>query len=104
MPNLIKKIPWTSAAILPLYSLIGFLALYSEVVISRDLIFTHDSIHWYGMFSYFVRALTRGFVPMWDPYSISGVPYFFSQNIVGPMDPLVLLGIPLVRFFHLSVL
>ncbi|MBI4405636.1 MAG: hypothetical protein HY537_15855, partial [Deltaproteobacteria bacterium] len=90
--------------ILPIYPILLLLFIYEDVFLFRQAVFTHDTIHWYGAFNYFVLCLARAVIPMWDPYSLTGVPYYFSQNAVGALDPTVVILIPLVRWFHLSVL
>ena len=41
---------------------------------------------------------------MWDPYSYSGAPFYLNYNIVGALDPTVIIFAPLARYFNLSAL
>ena len=91
-------------AVLPIYPAIALIVLYQDVFITRNGIFTHDSIHWYGNFNYFVLSLAQGSLPLWDPFSFSGAPFYLNHNIVGTMDPTVLITIPLVWLWDLSLL
>jgi len=90
--------------ILPIYPGILLIWFYQDVFISREAIFTHDSIHWYGTFNYFVQCLLQGSLPLWDPYSYSGAPYYLNHNIVGMLDPTLLITIPIIKKFDLSIL
>jgi hypothetical protein len=82
--------------VLPVYPAVLLMWLYRDVFLTRESIFTHDSIHWYGAFSYFILCLADGHLPLWDPYSFSGAPYYLNHNIVGALDPTVLIAVPLL--------
>lgn len=91
-------------AVLPIYPAVALIVLYQDVFITRSGIFTHDSIHWYGNFNYFVLSLAQGSLPLWDPFSFSGSPFYLNNNIVGSIDPTVLITIPLLWIWDLSIL
>ncbi len=92
------------SAVLPFYPVILLLALSYDVYITFDVTFMHDSIFWYGGFNYFVLNLAQGSLPLWDPYSFSGAPYYLNNNIFGNMDPTVFLTALFAKFGKFSVL
>jgi len=51
-----------------------------------------------------VSSLAQGSLPLWDPYAFSGAPFYLNVNIVGALDPTVLLAVPLIRFWDISIL
>jgi len=65
---------------------------------------THDSIFWYGSFNYFLRCLAQWELPLWDPYSFSGTPFFLEYNGQALLDPTVLLCVPLIWLGNFSTL
>jgi len=65
---------------------------------------THDSIIWYGSFHYFVTEAARGTIPLWDPYTIAGTPYYPNIPIHGLLDPLVLAVVAAVKAFGIHPL
>jgi len=90
--------------VLPIYPASVLILLYQNVFIKQEAIFTHDTIHWYANFNYFMLCLTRGILPLWDPYSWSGAPFYLNHNAVGTLDPTVLTMIPLIKYWNVSVL
>jgi hypothetical protein len=76
--------------------LLGVIASQRKVWVTHELTFTHDSIIWYGAFSYFVDSLYQGFFPFWNPYMNCGEPFFLNINILHLLDPstilLILIG------------
>ncbi|HHL39859.1 MAG TPA: hypothetical protein ENJ37_05085 [Deltaproteobacteria bacterium] len=72
-------------------------ALLSRGLITGDEIFTHDSLLSYGPFHYALDAMSEGIVPLWDPYSITGLPFYPNLNFSSLIDPLILPFIPLAR-------
>lgn len=73
-----------AVALLPLAA---FVAVYSDVFIFRTKILTHDTVNWVAAFGYFLDCLASGSLPLWDPYSFSGAPFFLNHNIIGAFDP-----------------
>lgn len=90
--------------VLPIYPAILITFLYRDILIHHDLISTHDNSNWYAAFNYFLLCLARGELPLWDPYSFAGAPFYLNFNIVGALDPTVIIFAPLVRYFNLSAL
>lgn len=79
-----------------------FIISFAQQILTGQLVFTHDTIHWYGVFLNFVQSLARGSIPLWDPYSLNGAPIYFSNNMVGNLDPSVIVLAPLFRWFPVS--
>lgn len=74
--------------------IIAFLAVITLCIISqwrlwvgRELMFTHDSLRWYGIFSYWADALSKGGLSFWNPYMNCGEPFFVNLNILRLCDP-----------------
>lgn len=84
--------------------LIGVLLLYSPLLFFRKLLFTHDAIYWYPVYHYFVGSLSQGVFPLWDPYMQSGTPFYTNINLLGLLDPLLIIFAILIRFVNLSIL
>ena len=80
-----------------------FVLYFSDIYITQDAVMTHDSIMSYGSFNYFLLTLAGGDFPLWDPFSFSGTAFFPNYN-TNVLDPIVLLMVPLVRFFDFSAL
>ena len=95
---------YTHHAVLPIYPAVLLILVYQDVFIDGSAIFTHDSIHWYGNFNYFVLCLVNGDLPLWDPFAFSGAPYYLNHNIVGALDPTLLIAIPFIKLANFSVL
>ncbi len=50
-------------------------ALYSDAIVGRRVFFQRDiSTYWYPMAETFVRVVSRGSLPLWDPYEGFGLP------------------------------
>jgi len=94
----------THFLIIPVYPVLVLLACYYDVFITGDLISTHDTINTYAAFNYFMVNLSQGHVPLWDPYSYSGAPFYKNFNILALMDPTVLISLPFIHFFNTSTL
>ena len=73
-----------------LASVLVFGVIYLNLLLAGEM-FTHDAIVWYGSYHYFVESLSRGVIPLWDPYTISGTPFYQNIPHVGDLDPIVLL-------------
>jgi len=104
LKNIFNRSLYRHSVVLPIYPALLFILLYQDVFVSRTSIFTHDSIHWYGNFNYFVLCLAQGILPLWDPYAFSGAPYYLNHNIVGALDPTLLIAIPFIKLANFSVL
>ena len=79
-------------AVIPTVPVVILIALYPDLFIYQTSIYSHDTINWFPQFAYFVEALASGHLPLWDPYSFSGAPFFLNLNGIGLLDPTVLLA------------
>lgn len=74
----------------------GLIASQWKLWIAHKLAVTHDSAIWFGIFSYFVDSLHRGFFPFWNPYMNCGELFFLNINVLHLLDPstilLILIG------------
>lgn len=72
--------------------------------IAHKLTVTHDSIIWYGIFSYFVDSLHRGFFPFWNPYMNCGENFFLTLSNMHLLDPSTLLLILTGKLLQINIL
>lgn len=72
--------------------------------ITHKLTVTHDSIIWYGIFSYFVDSLHRGFFPFWNPYMNCGENFFLAISNMRLLDPSTLFLIFASKFLKIDFL
>ena len=82
--------------------LILFTMVFHEVFLFQAT-FSHDALFWYPNFNYFINCLAQGVLPLWDPYSFAGAPFYLNHTLLGALDPLVLLFVPLVKYLHLDL-
>lgn len=75
--------------------IILFCIIYHNLLIGKE-IFTHDAIKWYGKFHYYLEGIVNGHFPFWDPYIITGTPFYPNINDYG-LDPLVFVSVLLVK-------
>ena len=80
-----------------------FIFLYWRLLIGLE-IFTHDSIVWYGSFHYFIDSLSNWSFPFWDPYSLTGNPFYPAIHAHGMLDPLSFLALFMVKILKTSIL
>lgn len=76
----------------------GFIWIYAGVF-SGSSMFTHDSATWMGAFYYYAESLSSGVFPFWDPYSLTGTPFYPNLHALGLLDPTVVLPVAMIRFF-----
>lgn len=72
--------------------------------ITKDLMITHDSLLWYGIFSYFTDCLHNGFLPLWNPYMNSGEAFFLNIPILRLWDPSTLFLVLIGKFLKINLL
>ena len=75
-----------------------------QLWVSKKLMVTHDSIIWYGIFSYFADCLRQGFLPLWNPYMNCGEIFFLNINILHLLDPTTLFLIFIGKFIGIDTL
>ncbi len=80
------------------------------LILQRDLWFTgkrmvsHDSIVWFGVFSYFFDCLRQGILPLWNPYMNCGEIFFLNIHVLHLWDPSTLLLVLAGKFFRINSL
>lgn len=89
----------------PLFLLIVslFFIIYFNLLAGKE-IFTHDSIIWYGQFHYYLESLINGYIPFWNPYLITGTPFYPDISFARVLDPLILLPILFVKVLGIDIL
>ncbi len=87
-----------------LFTVIAVFSLTYYGLLSGHDMFTHDAFRWCGSFYYFVDSLAHGSLPLWDPYSITGTPFYPNFHGHGLLDPLILTSVLMVKVFGLSPL
>lgn len=70
-----------------------FFIMASYRILNREYIFTHDTLHWYGIFHFFTESLYQGIFPLWNPYLHSGEMFFPYLGMLNLIDPINLIGI-----------
>ncbi len=80
-----------------------FVFLYWPLLTGLE-IFTHDSIVWYGSYHYFIEALSNWSFPFWDPYTLTGTPFYPAIHAHGMLDPAAFLALFMVKIFDTSIL
>lgn len=77
--------------------------LQRRLWITRELMVSHDTIIWYGVFSYFADALLHGFFPFWNPYMNCGEPFFLNIGTLHLLDPSALFLIFIGKLFKANI-
>lgn len=78
--------------------------LNGRLLFSKELIATHDSVIWYGVFSYFADCLLNGCLPLWNPYMNCGEPFFLNIYTLHLLDPSTLFLILTGSIFKIDLL
>lgn len=94
---------FVSWKILAIIILILFCVLYYKLFIGSE-IFTHDSIIWCGRFYYYLENFIKGHIPFWDPYIITGVPFYPNINFAGLLSPSIIIPVIFVKIFGWDIL
>lgn len=87
-----------------LFTVVAVFSLTYYSLLSGYDTFTHDSIVWCGSFYYFLDSLAHGSLPLWDPYTITGTPFYPNFHLNGVVDPLIFTSILMVKAIGLSPL
>ena len=80
-----------------------FFLIYYKLLIGYE-IFTHDSIVWCGRFHYYIENIVNGCLPFWDPYIISGTPFYPNINFAGLLSPLIIIPMFMVKILGINIL
>ena len=75
-----------------------------QLWVTNKLMVSHDSIIWYGIFSYFVDCLHQGFLPLWNPFMNCGEIFFLNINILHLLDITTLFLIFIGKFVKIDTL
>ncbi|MDD5072233.1 MAG: YfhO family protein [Candidatus Omnitrophica bacterium] len=67
--------------------LLGVIVLQWNLWVTGKRMVSHDSIVWYGVFSYFADCLQGGVLPLWNPYMNCGEIFFLNINVLHLWDP-----------------
>ncbi len=51
----------------------------------------HDAADWVGTFHYFYASIEKGVIPLWNPYSQTGTPFYTYYQPFGLLEPVNLL-------------
>ncbi|MEI8175839.1 MAG: hypothetical protein WCG78_03120 [Candidatus Omnitrophota bacterium] len=72
-----------------------FIVVMRDLLIFGRLIFTHDTIAYFGLMHYFYNSLMSGVFPYWDIYNYCGQPFYYNLGIarVFEVPTLVLAGV-----------
>lgn len=86
------------------FGIIFLVAWQGRLWITKELMITHDSLLWYGIFSYFSDCLHNGFLPLWNPYMNCGEPFFLNIPILRLWDPSTLFLVLISKFLKVNFL
>ena len=64
----------------------------------------HDSVNWFPFFDYFQSSIASGTIPLWNPYSQLGMPFFQNFQTLALLEPSTLLTAALYLFDDLGTL
>lgn len=53
----------------------------------------HDAIGWQGIFHYFSENAQQGILPLWNPYSQTGTPFYVYYQTIGLLNPTYFISI-----------
>lgn len=75
---------------------------YWNWIVKKDVLVSHDTLRFYGVFAYFADNLMNGQLPLWNPYMNCGEPFFLCINALRLWDPqtiflVILLKIGLIK-------
>lgn len=84
--------------------MLGVVILQSDLWISAKRMFSHDSIIWFGVFSYFVDCLQHGILPLWNPYMNCGEIFFLNMHVLHLWDPSTLFLVFAGKFLKVDTL
>ena len=84
--------------------LLGIVVLQRDLWVTGKHMLSHDSIIWFGAFSYFADCLHRGIMPLWNPYMNCGEIFFLNMHILNLLEPSTLLLVLSGDFLKINML
>ena len=81
-----------------------FLFSFSNILISKVSILSHDSIDWYGIFQYFCDSIYKGSWPLWNPYTHAGEPFYYNYIQKQMLEPVTLICVSIGKLFKMDIL
>ncbi len=84
--------------------LLGVVIMQGDLWITGKRMLSHDSIIWFGAFSYFVDCLHKGILPLWNPYMNCGEIFFLNIHVLHFWDPSTLFLVFMGKVFKISTL
>jgi len=83
---------------------LGLIVLHWRLLVTKELMVSHDSIIWYGIFEYFVDNLQHGVFPFWNPYMNCGEIFFLNISVMHLLDPSTLILILVGKLLSVNLL
>lgn len=84
--------------------LLGVAVMQGDLWITGKRMLSHDSIIWFGAFSYFADCLQQGILPLWNPYMHCGEIFFLNIHVLHFWDPSTLLLVFMGKFLKINTL
>ncbi|MDD5116726.1 MAG: hypothetical protein PHW98_06670 [Candidatus Omnitrophica bacterium] len=84
--------------------MLGVVILQWSLWVSGKRMVSHDSIIWFGVFSYFFDCLRHGIMPLWNPYMNCGEVFFLNIHVLHLWDPSTLFLVFTGKFFRINSL
>lgn len=82
----------------------GVVIMQWDLWVTGKRMLSHDSIIWFGVFSYFFDCLRLGILPLWNPYMNCGEIFFLNIHVLHLWDPSTLLLVLAGKFFRINTL
>lgn len=84
--------------------LLGVMVMQGDLWITGKRMLSHDSIIWFGAFSYFADCLQHGILPLWNPYMNCGEIFFLNIHVLHFWDPSTLFLVFAGKFLKIGAL
>lgn len=84
--------------------LLGVVVMQGDLWITGKRMLSHDSIIWFGAFSYFADCLQHWVLPLWNPYMNCGEIFFLNIHVLHFWDPSTLLLVFMGKFLKINTL
>ncbi|MBI5234521.1 MAG: YfhO family protein [Deltaproteobacteria bacterium] len=67
-----------------------------NILISKELMATHDTLRGYSLYAYFADNLLNGHIPLWNPYVNAGEPFFPTIDVKQYWLPINILSVAFI--------
>ena len=89
--------------ILVLLAFMLFVFYFADIFLLHKKMSIADNLRSYPLFHYVAESLLQGFLPYWDPYNVTGVPFYYLNGLHNAYDPIIILVAFVGRLFSSSL-